>query len=154
MSGVDYGYATNMNGEGYKQSAKIFGGYDFTPMWGIEAGYTDLRNANATFTIGPAAGTASADDKRTYIAGKATFPLNDKFSMYGKLGVGHRKSEFKSNIMGYNDSTSSTGAYAGIGAQFNLSKQVALSMEYERYSKKTEFGAKPDAFTIAARYNF
>lgn len=154
LSGVDHGFAKDIDGDGYKQSLKVFGGYDFTPMLGIEAGYTDLRNANATFVIGPLAGQASADGKRAYLAGKAIAPLNEQFSVYGKLGAGYKKSEFSSNVLGYNQSESTTGLYAGVGAQYNLSKQVAVTLDYERYSKKTEFGAKSDAITVGARYNF
>jgi opacity protein-like surface antigen len=43
---------------------------------------------------------------------------------------------------------------AGVGAQYKLSKQVALPLEYERYSKKTEFGAKPEAITVGTRFKF
>jgi opacity protein-like surface antigen len=153
-SGVNYGVAKNIEGDGYKQSLKIFGGFEFTPMFGIEAGYTNLRTANATYSLGPIAGYASADAKRAYIAGKATAPMNEQFSVYGKLGAGYVKSTFTANTLGYNDKDSATGLYGGVGAQLNVSKQLALTLEYERYGKKAEFGAKPDAITVAARFNF
>ncbi|NRR30172.1 porin family protein [Oxalobacteraceae bacterium] len=153
-SGVNYGQATNISGDGYKQSLKVFGGFDFTPMFGVEAGYTDLRKAEATYNIGPIPGRATADGKRAYVAGKATAPLNEQFSVFGKLGVGYKKSEFRANTLGYNHDDSTTGLYAGVGVQYNLSKQIGLTLEYERYGKKDEFGAKPDAITVAARYNF
>ena len=146
ISGSDY------DGDGYKPSLKVFGGLDITPMWGVEAGYTDLRKADFNYKIGNETRSGSADGKRAYIAGKATMPVNDMFSVYGKLGAGYTKVDGSSPNLSYKESE--TGVYAGVGAQYNLSKQVALTLEYERYGKSKDFGAKADAITVGARYSF
>lgn len=148
------GGATSVNSDGYKASAKIFGGYEFTPMWGVEAGYTDLRNANADFTLNGVNSSVQSKGSRTYVAAKATVPVNDQFSVYGKLGVGYSKVELSSATPGLNWSDNKTEAYGAIGGQLNINKQVALTLEYERYGKKKDFGAKADAITVGARYSF
>jgi hypothetical protein len=38
--------------------------------------------------------------------------------------------------------------------QYNLNQQVALTVEYERYGKSKDFGAKADVWTVGARYSF
>jgi len=148
------GGATNVDGDGWKPSLKVFGGVDINPMWGVEAGYTDLRKASVNYNIGNVAGSGTADGKRAYVAAKATMPLNEQVSFYGKLGAGYQKTEFSASTPGLGRSDSDTGVYAGVGAQYKLSQQVALTLEYERYGKKKDFGAKPDALTVGARYNF
>lgn len=141
-----------LDGDGFKPSLKVFGGVDITPMWAVEAGYTDLRKADFNYRIGGAGATGEADGKRVYLAGKATMPVNEQVSVYGKLGAGYTKVEASGPSFSYKDSE--TGVYAGVGAQYNLNKQVALTVEYERYGKSKDFGAKADAFTIGARYSF
>ena len=148
------GGATNVDGDGYKPSLKVFGGVDLNPTWGLEAGYTDLRKAGVTYNYGSGAGAASADGKRAYLAAKGTMPLNEQVSLYGKLGAGYQKTELHASSFGLSRSDSDTGVYAGVGAQYNLNQKVALTLEYERYGKKKDFGAKPDAITVGARYNF
>ncbi len=140
----------------YKPSMKVFGGYDFTPNLGVEAGYTHLRDVDDDYTIGNGRAYTTSGGKRAYVAAKFTKPLNEQFSLYGKAGLGYQKSDFSISSPAFSTSTSDTrnGLYGGIGAQYNLSKQVALTLEYERYGKKMHTGEKPDAITVGARYNF
>lgn len=148
------GGASSVSSDGWKASGKIFGGYEFNPMWGVEAGYTDLRSASANYTINGVNNSIKSDGSRTYLAAKATAPVNDQFSVYGKLGVGYSKVDVNSSTAGLNFSDNKTEAYGAIGGQYNINKQVALTLEYERYGKKKDFGAKADAITVGARYSF
>ena len=148
---------TSRESGSYTPSRKVFGGYGFTPTLGIEAGYTHLRHYDADYTTGSTTMYSANKGKRAYLAMTGTKALNEQFSVYGKAGLGYQQNDFLLTGTGYdyyaNDSKS--GLYGAIGAQYNLSKQVALTVEYERYGKKTGFGAiKPDAFTVGARFNF
>ncbi|MDQ1815096.1 porin family protein [Massilia sp. CCM 9210] len=143
---------SDFDGDGYKPSLKVFGGLDITPMWGVEAGYTDLTKADFNYKIGNDTRSGTTDGKRAYIAGKATMPVNEMFSVYGKLGAGYTKVEGSSPNLRYKESE--TGVYGAVGGQYNLSKQVALTLEYERYGKSKDFGSKADAITVGARYSF
>jgi opacity protein-like surface antigen len=147
------GAAGTSNPDGYKASGKIFGGFDVNPMFGIEAGYTDIRRADHTYTIGAIPGSATTEGSRSYLAAKATWPVNDAFSVYGKLGAGYSKVKFRSTTLG-NEDDSDTEVYAGLGGQYKINEKVALTLEYERYGKSKDFGAKADAITVGARYNF
>ena len=88
VTGADHdlkiGGVNSTGSDGYKASAKVFGGVQLTPTFGVEAGYTDLREANHSFTIAGVPGSGVTDGKRAYLAGKATMPVNDVFSVYGK----------------------------------------------------------------------
>jgi opacity protein-like surface antigen len=150
------GGASATSSDGYKASAKIFGGVELTPMFGIEAGYTDIRSSDHTFSVGTpvVTGTATTSGSRSYLAGKATMPVNQAFSVYGKLGAGYSKVNVDSATPGVSRSDSKTELYGALGGQYNLNEKVALSLEYERYGKKKDFGVKADAITVAARYNF
>jgi opacity protein-like surface antigen len=148
------GGASATGSEGYKASAKIFGGVELTPMFGIEAGYTDIRKSDHTFTVAGVPGTATSDGSRSYLAGKATMPINEAFSVYGKLGAGYSKVNVNSATPLVSRSDSKTELYGAIGGQYNINQKVALTMEYERYGKTKDFGVKADALTVGARYNF
>lgn len=150
----DFSAGPASSSAGYKAAGKIFGGYEFDPMWGVEAGYTDLRSARGNYNVGALNYQTDVDGKRTYVAAKGTLPVNEQFSVYGKLGAGYSKAELSTAAPGGNRSDSDTELYGAIGGQLNLSKQVALTLEYERYGKKKDFGPKPDAITVAARYSF
>jgi opacity protein-like surface antigen len=140
--------------DGYKASAKIFGGVELTPMFGIEAGYTDIQKADHGFSIAGVPGRATTDGSRTYLAGKATFPMNETFSVYGKLGAGYSKVNVSSATPFVSRNDSKTEVYAGVGGQMNINEKVALTLEYERYGKSKDYGVKADAITLGARYSF
>jgi len=148
------GGIANANSEGYKPSAKIFGGVELTPMFGIEAGYTDVRKSEHTFTIGATPGRATTDGSRSYVAGKASMPINEAFSVYGKLGAGYTKTNLSSSTPLVSRSDSKTELYGALGGQYNLNEKVALTLEYERYGKTKQYGVKADAITVAAKYAF
>lgn len=158
IASADHSYdlpgATNGRTDGYKASGKIFGGYDLDQMFGVEAGYTDFRKSDFNYSLNNVRGHAESDGHSFYVAGKATAPINDQFSVFGKLGVANDKSTLSSSTPAFNRSESKTELYAGVGAQYNLSQNVALTLEYERYGKSKDFGAKADVITVGAKYAF
>jgi OOP family OmpA-OmpF porin len=141
--------------DGYKASAKVFGGYEFNNVWGLEAGYTDFSKSDFNYTTaGGVAGHGNSEGHAYYVAGKANAMLNDQFSVFGKLGLENSHRSLSTSTVGLGGSDNDTGVYAGVGVQYNLNKQVALTAEYERYGKSVNFGAKPDVWTVGARYSF
>lgn len=140
--------ATNVSDDGYRASGKIFGGYDFDQTLGVELGYTDFRNANTTYTTGTTTNTVSHGGHSTYLAGKATAPLNEQFNVFGKLGIAQTKIESTGR------SDNNTEGYLAVGGEYKLNKNVAFTLEYERYGKNKDFGPKPNVWTVAAKYNF
>jgi hypothetical protein len=146
--------ATNVDTEGYKASGKLFGGYDFNQNWGVEAGYTDFRKSDVNYSIGGVNTRGETDGHAVYLAAKATLPVNEQFSVYGKLGAARTKSELEMLNAAQNMSRSKTEAYGALGAEYKLNQNVSLVGEYERYGKSKDFGAKADVLTIGAKYAF
>ncbi|MCS0582931.1 porin family protein [Massilia pinisoli] len=146
------GGLTNVDSDGYKASGKIFGGYEFDQNWGVEAGYTDFRNANVNYSSNGVNGSGKTKGSSYYVAGKYNMPVNDQFSVYGKLGLEHSERKLESAALNLKDTD--TGAYGAVGLQYNLNQQVALTAEYERYGKTKTVGAKADVWTVGARYSF
>jgi OOP family OmpA-OmpF porin len=142
----------NVDSDGYKVSGKLFGGYEFNQMWGVEAGYTDFRNSDFNYSSNGVNGSGTTKGYGYYVAAKGTVPINDQFSAYGKLGLEHSQRELRSFAL--DSKEDDTGAYGAVGLQYNINQQVALTAEYERYGKTKDFGAKADVWTIGARYSF
>lgn len=160
----------------YKDTAtgyKIFGGYQFTPMWGIEGGYIDLRRYEATVTpaVAANAGTATVKVNSWSLFGTGTLPIANGFSAFGKLGISRNTSKmsFTSNGVAFNASDSGSSnktsfAY-GIGASYAINKQVAVRVEYEDFGKAGESNggfriagktsdSKPTLLSVGLTYSF
>lgn len=146
-------YDFGASNDGHKISAKIFGGYEFDKTFGIEGGYTNFRGLSH---VSGNTSRLDSDRKSYYVAGKASMPLNEQFSLFGKLGAAHNKYEQSGTTSGvaFNRDDSKTEVYAAIGGQYELSKQVALTLELERYGKNPQVGSKSNVLTAAARYSF
>lgn len=96
-----------------------FVGYRFHPNFAVEGGYHDLGKAAAP----------GADYKANAweLDGLASWPLGNRFSVYGKLGAfrGQAKSQ------GFTDNN--TKATYGLGAQFGMTRNLGLRAEWQRY---------------------
>lgn len=144
--------ASSTSSDGWKTSGKIFGGYDFDQTFGVEVGYTDFRSSDYNYTLNGVNRTGSTDGKSYYVAGKATAPVNEQFSVFGKLGAAQNKRNYSDSLL--SGDTSKTELYAGVGAQYNFNPKVAVTLEYERYGKNQAIGAKSDVVTLGAKYSF
>lgn len=142
-------------------------GYMFTPYWGLEGGYVDLGNVNynASFT-GPVAGNATAEVE-VYgwnIAAVGNLPISDAFALYGKLGVINAKVKIDIQATGAGESLSvsdsDTGADPnwGFGAVYNVTDQVGVRLEWERFNslgdkEKTGEG-DVDLLSLGVKFTF
>jgi len=118
----------------------VFGGYTINPNFAVELGYTDLGKV------------ASVIDFSTFeVSAVGIYPINDQFSVYGKLGLASTKEE----ALGVS-ATRST-ATLGLGGQFNVSQTVAVRLGWDRHS----FGdnnnfteGDSDLISVSALYKF
>lgn len=157
LATADHSYSANnvkvFSHDGYSGNVKVFGGYEVDPIFAVEVGYIDYRNAGFDYVAVGASGHGTSDGNAYYLAARAQFPINPQFTAYGKLGAERSRRNLK-EVGFYNQGESEDGLYASIGVQFNLTPQIGLLAEYERYGKSKDFGAKADAWTIGARYSF
>lgn len=123
---------------------KLQVGYSFTPNWAIEGGYVDLGEMSykATGSLGGVAGNAKATVEANgwNIAGVGTMPINQQFSLFGKLGAIYADVDAKATLTGgggsISDKASTTDwkANFGFGATYQFNKQWGMRAEWERFS--------------------
>jgi OOP family OmpA-OmpF porin len=131
---------------------KLYGGYAFHKNFGAEIGYVDLGKASVTDGID----TASSEPTALYAAVTGTFPLNEQFSLTGKVGVAANRVKVK--FTGEPNSTEKhTSVMFGIGAAYNFAPNLAAVVEYEKFGKvlKEEGGnLKADLISVGVQYKF
>jgi OmpA-OmpF porin, OOP family len=136
---------------------KIYGGVQISPTWAVEAGYTDFGKSSYGYNVGAATGRVESDAKSFYLAGKGSYPINQQFSLFGKLGVAHNKNDVTGTGLaaGYNGDSSRNSLYASVGAEYAFNEKVSATLEYEHYGKNDiDVGRRKGAVTLAANYKF
>ncbi len=127
----------NKTDTGYKAQV----GYQFNENFAVEGGYIDFGKFaySSTFT----GGSGNFDYKLTgfNVAAIGILPINDAFSVFGKLGAINAKVDASSSISIVGIPVSITGQATklvpswGLGATYNLNKQFAVRAEFEQFGK-------------------
>lgn len=104
---------------------KFFGGWQFNPYIAAEFGYNDLGKASA----------GSADLKGTAweLSAVGSFPVGANFSILGRLGGYH--GELKGDSPVGSASDTKTGLTYGLGAGYDLNKNLGFRAEWQRFDK-------------------
>lgn len=108
-------------------SWKIFGGWQLNPNFAIEAGWVDFGEVSGS--VGGSAVSAEFDGWT--LAAKGVLPLNDQFSVFGKLGMVSWDVEGGGAASGIDDD--GTDLLYGIGAQYMVTDRVGIVGEWEWY---------------------
>jgi opacity protein-like surface antigen len=140
-----YGYnETSINAklfDDYRTDPKFFVGVDFTPNLAVEMGYVNLLNRGFhAVDYGRAderAGALGLKDFSSYLAGKFTVPVDERFAVYAKLGVAHSERTAKRGVA-YSERTKDAteidvGPYVNVGAEYKLSDKASVTGEFARY---------------------
>ena len=130
---------------------KIFGGYQFNKYLGAELGYAALGDVKATFPTGDVTVEAKAWD----VMAVGTFPVADRFNVFGKLGWFRADSDASGLASG---SDSSSGLTYAIGAGYDFTRNFGLRAEWQRYTDVggNNVGGETDAdvMSIGVVYRF
>ena len=148
VTGVDGGGVTGGNTN--KSQVKVYGGFQFTPTWGVEAQFSDLGKRDIS-QYGVAAGSLKAS--QFSIAGTGTLPLSSGFSLLGKLGV----SANRVSGGGVVPNGSATSALIGIGVSYNITPALSARLEYEDFGTVAKFNpptVRANAYSISLKYAF
>lgn len=117
---------------------KLFGGYQFSRHFAMEAGYFDLGEFDYTATSGAGSLSSNMQFKGVNLDFIGIAPITERFSAFGRLGANYAESK---------TAYSSTGAVAtpssekerdwnpkiGLGLQYDLTPSWAMRAEVERY---------------------
>lgn len=154
------------DGSSGKDSAtgyKLYGGYEFNQYFGVQGGYVDMGKGKGSYDDGVVNGTLNSKIKSLYIAAIGSLPVNQQFSLFGKLGVSRNRVKFADNwveagVAGfYSDSKTRTTPLIGVGAEYRFTKHLAAVAEYEDFGKvrKEEGGhLKARMFSVGLHYHF
>lgn len=113
---------------------RLYGGYRFTPNFGLEAGYAGLGSLSETVTVGGGAVTQDAKARSLYAAGTAQMPLTDALALRGKLGVSRGKVWGANQLPAANSLIgSSTSLMGGLGLDYRLNRDITLTADYSHY---------------------
>jgi len=111
---------------------KFYGGYKFTPMFALEASYTDFGQVSAR--VGAASGSYSATSFS--VGGAVFFPLAPKLTGVARLGISSSDAEASLSLGSFSaaDSESHTNPYFGFGLGYALTPKLSLngSFDYAR----------------------
>jgi OmpA-OmpF porin, OOP family len=147
--------SNSSNDEHIGRSAKVYGGYQLTEHFGVQAGYVRLREVNQNSGSGATLVTQTATGRSAYVAGTARLPLGQSFALTGKVGVSFGK------VTDASPSTpattgplgSRTSLLVGTGAEFVLNQNVSFSVELESYGKISN-QVKGNSLTVGTRFTF
>ena len=108
-----YGFSDNPTG------TKIFGGYNFNKNFGVEATWYDFGKAKDSGVTVEADGIG--------FTANGYLPLSNEFSLFGKIGLLMWDADTNVGV-----SDDGTDILYGFGGMWNLNKQFALRVEYEK----------------------
>jgi OmpA-OmpF porin, OOP family len=123
---------------------RILGGYQFNRYFAAELGYHDLGEASAS--AGAVEGTAWE------LVGIGAYPIIDKLSVYGKLGV------YRGELEGLGAEETNSDLTYGVGLQYDVLRTVGIRGEWQRYNKMGggSFGGETDVdvLSVGVVYRF
>ena len=105
---------------------QVFGGYQFTPYFGLEAAYTNFGEVDV---IG---GVGELDAEAFSLVAVGTVPFTDRFSGYAKAGFSRWDADLGAPGIGRVSEDGTDPTY-GLGLQYRFTDTVALRGEYSRF---------------------
>jgi OOP family OmpA-OmpF porin len=143
--------STSISHDQQDASYKVFGGYQFTPYFGMEVGYFNLGEFGFKSTSTPT-GTLDGRIKLTgtNIDLVGSMPMNDQLSFIARIGVHNARAQdtFTSTgnvqLTNPNPEKRETNYKAGFGFAYKFSPSMSLRGELERYRVNDAVGSKGD----------
>ena len=95
-----------------------------------ELGYSVFRDSTYAYGLG---GSSTLADRRAFqVAAIGSLPLNPRFDLTAKIGFTRNSGKLTSSV-GIADDQTNSGVMIGAGAQFHLSPQTTLRLQYDDY---------------------
>ena len=150
-------------------SWKLLGGYQFSPIFGLEAFYVNLGNIKASGESSQASGEVTAEMSAIGLAATAGWPINQQLSIFGKAGLAHAKTTGKitvsetvkgKTVNASESIDSNTNNFmAGAGIKYAINENLAVRAEWEYFKDvfngNTAFnGTGIHLFSASLTYSF
>lgn len=132
------GVSSNLddNDTGYKLQL----GYQYNKNFAVEGGYIDLGKAKYSASFAGGSADASVKASGWNISAVGILPINDSFSVFGKVGAIDGKVKIDVSASGPGGTASGSESATkwktlwGAGATYNISKQIGVRFEYEKFN--------------------
>lgn len=151
------GATSNGSAKGYALSGLTRLGYAFDEHWAVEAGYVSFGKPSYSYRLGDQDGKLSTSGHATLLAGRARWPVNERFALVGRLGLAHHQSR----ITGTGEATaraargSARSLYASLGAELKLNDHWQLGLAFEHFGKNHDKdGSLLHGLSTTVRYAF
>jgi OOP family OmpA-OmpF porin len=144
--------------DGKDGAFKLFGGYQFTPNFALEAAFVDLGDVSYSGSFTGNLGAVPVTGGRIQNSGinlsaVGVVPLGQRFVFFGKVGM----------FLWYSEASDVTGGFAfyseedgadlsvGLGASVALGQRVSLRAEWERFDMSN---TDVDLVTVGFAFRF
>ncbi len=136
------------------QASKVYGGYRFSNLVGVEAGYVRLGSAVETLTVGNNTVSQGVTARSLYVAATSRLPLSTDFALTGKAGISFGKASGANLLPASTDMTGSTRAFMwGVGAEYQLTDALALTADFDHFGQVSS-KVRANLFSAGVRYRF
>ncbi len=119
----------------------VLAGHKFNSNFAAEVAYVNFGSVD----VAPGDTVKSS---AMSLSGVGSFPLNDQFSLFGKLGVA------STTVEGTGFSEKNTGVTYGVGAQFDFDRQFAIRAGYDAYKIGDAVKEDETVMSIGALFTF
>ena len=110
-------------------------GYQINKNFAVEGGYLGSNDSTYTASGGNVAGSASIGASGWNLAAVGIAPINDKFSLLGKLGVANIQNDIR--LTGTTGAVSLSGSKTdllfGVGAKYDITNTVFARFDLDSY---------------------
>lgn len=129
-------FITSGTVDGNSSGFKIFGGYQFSPYFGLDLAFVDLGKASYSgsyFGTPVTGGTASLWGLNVSAVG--TVPLNEAFAVFGKIGLFAWEAKARDTTGGFPFSATENGGDFswGLGFSYGFTRNISARVEWERF---------------------
>ena len=128
-------------------------GYQFVQFYratlAAELGYTQYHNSNET-TVGT--NVASTEHFSTYLAAVVQYPIVNKFSVVGKLGLAYSYAKKVFTAGGASASANDYSPYYGAGIAYQVTPNAAFLLQWARARGDSKTGST-DLTSLGVTYN-
>lgn len=113
---------------------RVFAGYQFNRNVALEGGWANLGEANSEGAIAGVPTSFRSEASAFDLSGVLSWPVVERLSLYGKLGIYYARSRIDRNSGGVvSQVTHYTGGFTyGLGVEFDLWK-LGLRAEWQHY---------------------
>jgi OmpA-OmpF porin, OOP family len=129
------------------------GGYRFTQNLAAEVGYVDFGELSDNI---PGVGSATLSANAMEVVGVGSYPVAERFSVFGKLGLYRGEADMTLNLVDVDAASgrdTNTDLTYGVGVQFDFRPNIGLLGSWQRYADVGDV-TDVDAMTIGMLFRF